>query len=250
MLRAVIIDDELNGILSLELLIKKFTPNVKVVASTTRPQDGINLINDYKPEIVFLDINMPVLNGFELLEKLDHRNFYLVFTTAHSEYGLKALKQNATDYLLKPIGKDYIKQTIEKIELKIKEFQHPPDTQNLLTEMIRSRSIKIPLPTKNIIEFILPKELIYIEANASFCKVVLLNMEVIEVTKSLKEYESILCRDDLNFIRIHNSFIINLNYVTRYHKENGGYVVMFGNKSIPVSKHKKAQFLKYISLDN
>lgn len=248
MLRAVIIDDEINGVLSLELLVKKFTPQVRVVASTTRSQEGLNLINDYKPEIVFLDINMPVLNGFELLERLEYRNFYLIFTTAHREYALKALKQNATDYLLKPIGKEYIKEAVERIEKKIREKKQAPDIQRLLHDVIQLRTLKIPLPSKTSIEFVAPADVIYIEADAGLSKVMLTSLQTIHVIKSLKEYELILCKHENSFIRIHNSFIINLNYVSRYMKENGGSVTMQDKKNIPVSRQKKEQFLKIINM--
>src|ERR1043166_8966743 len=103
LIRAIIIDDEQLGINSLKLHLEKFAADIKLVASTTDPADGIRLIEDFRPEIVFLDINMPEMNGFELLAKLDFRDFHLIFTTAHDEYGLKAIKENALDYLLKPI---------------------------------------------------------------------------------------------------------------------------------------------------
>src|SRR5471030_515650 len=103
MLHAVIIDDEIYGVKSLELLIQKFVEDVKVVATTTNPVEGIDIINNYRPDIVFLDISMPVLDGFQLLENLNYKKFCLVFTTAHREYGLKALRKNAIDYLLKPV---------------------------------------------------------------------------------------------------------------------------------------------------
>lgn len=110
MMNAVIIDDELNGIKGLELLLSKFTPDVKVLAITTNPREGIELINQLQPEIVFLDIYMPELNGFDLLKELKSHEFYLIFTTAYEEYGLRALKANAFDYLLKPIDWEELKK--------------------------------------------------------------------------------------------------------------------------------------------
>src|SRR5689334_2979535 len=102
-LRAIIVDDEETGITTLRILIGKHIPDVKVVAVCTRAREAVELIANYKPEIVFLDISMPEMDGFELLEKLEWKNFNLIFTTAHQEYALKALKQNALDYLLKPV---------------------------------------------------------------------------------------------------------------------------------------------------
>ena len=121
MMHCVIIDDEMSGVISLRLLISKFVPDLKVVASTTIATEGIDLINDFRPDIVFLDINMPILNGFELLEKISYRNFNLIFTTAHQEFGIRALRQNAKDYLLKPIDEIELNAAIARIKNKNKE---------------------------------------------------------------------------------------------------------------------------------
>src|SRR5688500_11383361 len=118
MLRAVIIDDEPSGINALQLLIERHTGNVKVVGATTKAQQGIEVIEDYRPEIVFLDISMPYLNGFALLEQLQYRDFNLVFTTAHQEYALQGIKHHAFDYLLKPIDANELKSCIEKIMIE------------------------------------------------------------------------------------------------------------------------------------
>jgi two-component system, LytTR family, response regulator len=118
MIRAIIIDDEQSGINSLRLHLERFTADVKVVASSTDPAQGIGLIEDFRPEIVFLDINMPGLNGFELLAKLKYRKFHLIFTTAHDEYGLQAIKENALDYLLKPIDKQDLLEAIAKAKMR------------------------------------------------------------------------------------------------------------------------------------
>src|SRR6185312_925310 len=115
MYRAIIIDDELIGVNTLKILSEKHTPNLKIVATTTDPENGIKLIEDYRPDIVFLDISMPKMNGFELLEKLQYKDFKLIFTTAHEEYALKAIKNRAYDYLLKPIDIDELKQCIGNI---------------------------------------------------------------------------------------------------------------------------------------
>jgi two-component system, LytTR family, response regulator len=249
MLTAVIIDDEVNGVKSLELLIAKYTPRLKLVGSTTSSVEGVDLINDLKPDIVFLDIKMPVLDGFELLQKLSYKNFYLIFTTAHHEFGLRALKQNATDYLLKPIGSDYIKEAVVRIETKIRLKQQAPDIMQLVADLMKIKNLKVTLNCKKSVEFVVPSEIVYIEADRGSTKVLLRNMELVEVMRPLKEYEMQLCDKEQNFIRIHNSYIININFVSRYLKDDGGYVVMQGKKKIPVSKLKKDEFLKLINLN-
>ncbi len=243
-LHAVIIDDEFNGMRSLELLIKRFVPELKVVALTVNPVEGISLINDYRPDIVFLDINMPTLNGFELLDRLEHKQFHLVFTTAHQEYALRAIKQSAVDYLLKPIDLAMLKICVEKIKAKVKENTFDTNVQELVKELVGLKNLRVQIPTKQSVEYVIPSSIIYIEANSNMCRILLTNLKLLEVNKSLKEYEQLLCKEGLFFLRIHNSFIINLNYVTRYLKEDGGQIILQGNKVIPISKHKKEEFFK------
>jgi two-component system LytT family response regulator len=250
MIRAIIIDDELNGVRSLELLLTKFVPDVKIVATTTDAHEGIEIINNYRPELIFLDINMPGLNGFELLQRIEFRNFHLIFSTAHQEYGLRAIKQNATDYLLKPIDLEELITSVNKVKLYIKEKNEPPDIFNLLMEQAEVRNIRIPLPTKSNIDYIFPDDLLYIEANSNNSQVTLTNGNLVHVNLGLKDYETLLCKKNMHFLRIHHSFIINLRYVTRYLKEDGGYVVVQGKKTIPISKNKKEEFLKLINLSS
>jgi two-component system LytT family response regulator len=248
MLHAIIIDDELNGLRSMELLIKKFVPDIKIVALTTDPLEGIQMINNYRPDIVFLDIYMPNLNGFEVLEKLEFRNFHLLFTTAHQEFALKAIKQSATDYLLKPVDPEDLNRAIEKIKLKIRDRLELPDVFNILKELSDIQNLRIPVPTKIGVEYVTPKDILYIEAESNNSVVFLSSGSSINVTWPLKEYEALLCKNGMYFMRIHNSYVVNLNYVTRYLKEEGGSIVMNDKKAIPISKQKKEKFLDFINL--
>lgn len=247
MMRAVIIDDEHNSLRSLELLILQFVPELKVVATASDPLIGISLINDYRPDVVFLDINMPNINGFELLEKLDYRSFHLVFTTAHSEYGIRAIKQGATDYLLKPVDLEELEIVVGKIKQSIQKSQALPDMLSALNQIREPQEAKVVIPVKNGFEYMSPKEIVYIEASSSRSLVHCANGNRMMAYKALKDYELLLCRGNASFIRINNSFIVNLNYVTRYMKEDGGYVVLQDKKTIPVSKFKKDQFLRLIN---
>ncbi len=247
MLHAVIIDDELNGVKSLELLIKKYIPEVKVVAITTKPVEGVELINNFRPDIVFLDISMPVLNGFEVLEQISFKNFELVFTTAHREYGLKALKINAKDYLLKPIDLDDLKACIARIGLKRSESLEMMVIKNQLAELLNSQNQRVPLNHKNGIDFVHAQQILCIEANSNHSKVTFNNLESIEVTKPLKDYENLLCKNNVHFMRINNSCIINLKYVTKYKKEDGGYALLGGKKTVPISKTRLNDFLIHIN---
>jgi len=247
MLHALIIDDEENGIISLSLLIKRVVPEIKIVATTVYAPRGITLINDFRPDIVFLDINMPDLNGFELLEKIEYKKFHLIFTTAHEEYALKAIKKSAVDYLLKPIGTEDLIKAIEKVKLKIKQNHQLPDTFALLKELGESQKQKVTVPSKSGIDMVAISEIMYIEANSNSTIVTFMDGKQLSSSKSLKEYESHLSENN-DFIRVLNSFIINIHGVAKYVKVDGGYAVMQNKKSISVSKQKKDEFLKRINL--
>jgi two-component system, LytTR family, response regulator len=249
MIRALIIDDEEHGIKSLELLLEKFCPDIKVVAKSTDPREGIHLINDYRPEIVFLDIYMPELNGFDLLEKLSFREFYLIFTTAYREYALKALKANAFDYLLKPIDYEELQKAVEKIKRKQSNNHKINELLQIMNQSIDSQHLKVMLPTKTSIESVNSNEITYIEAQSNHSLVALVSKQHHLTLKSLKEYEELLCKDKTRFLRIQNSFIINLDEVIRYTKEDGGFVTMSDGKKIPVSKFIKKDFLSKFGLD-
>jgi two-component system, LytTR family, response regulator len=250
MIRALIIDDEEHGIKSLELLLEKFCPDIKVVASSSDPRKSIELINDFHPEIVFLDIYMPELNGFDLLERLSFRDFHLIFTTAYREYALKALKANAFDYLLKPIDYEELQKAVGKVKQKLSNNHKINELLQIMNESMDSKHLKVMLPTKNSIESVLSNEIAYIEAQSNHSLVVLVSKLNHTTLKSLKEYEELLCKDEQRFFRIQNSFIINLNEVVRYTKEDGGFVTMSDGKKIPISKFVKKEFLNKFGLDS
>ncbi len=247
-IHTVIIDDEVNGVRTLELMLEQFAPEVKVVATSTSAREGVEIINNYRPELVFLDINMPELNGFDLLDLIEHKNFYLIFSTAHQEYALRALKINASDYLLKPIVLEELLSAVDKVKLKIEQNLKIPDIYDVLSGLMEVRNMRIVLPSKSNIEYVSPSDIVYIEADSNSSQVMLRSGNLVKANYSLKEYEEQLCSKPLFFMRVHHSFIVNLHYVTRYVKEDGGYVVIQGKKSIPLSKQKKSEFLQYFDL--
>lgn len=249
MIRALIIDDEEHGIKSLELLLEKYCPEIIVVDKTTDPKKGIELINNYHPEIVFLDIYMPELNGFDLLEQLRFREFHLIFTTAYREYALKALKASAFDYLLKPIDFEELIKAMDKVKLKNSKNPNINELLAILSTAVEGNHLKVTLPTKTSIESVMSNEILYIEAQSNNSLVALISTKSYQTHKSLKEFEELLCKDESSFFRIQNSFIVNLNEVVRYTKEDGGFVTMSDGKKIPVSKFVKKEFLSKFGLD-
>ncbi len=248
MIRAIIIDDEQNGINSLKLLIEKFINGVKVIAATTDPEAGVVMVDDYHPDVVFLDINMPVISGFELLQRVNYKGFYLVFTTAHEEFALQAIKIKAIDYLLKPIDKDDLKTAVNKIRNQIQEKAQPDYAEILNKVSVASSQTRIPISSKDEIIYEQMENIIRLEADSNYTRIFLKTRSVHVVPKTLKEYEKILCEESNHFMRVHQSHIINLTQVARFIKEDGGLVVMKDNSEIPLSKQKKDEFLKWLGV--
>ena len=247
-LRAVIIDDEKKGIDSLSILIQKFAEDVKVVAHTTQAADAIELIESYRPEIVFLDIQMPGMNGFEILEKLKQRNFCLVFTTAHEEYALKALKNNAVDYLLKPIGRDDLKLAMERIRERLSGSEpEKADYEKLLSQLYQNNRNKLLINSKTGIEYIDLRDICWIESKSNYTFIYLSASHKILTSRTLKELEVLLCQADHHFIRVHNSFIVNLNKVQRFLKVED-IIIMADGQQIPLSKSRKPEFFKWLNV--
>lgn len=248
MYRAIIIDDEPHGISCLRLLIERYITDLKVVAVTTEGMLGIELIENYKPEIVFLDINMPHLNGFELLEKLNYKDFNLIFTTAHHEYAVKAIKNNALDYLLKPIDIDDLEKTMSVIRERSNQQQQIKSLENLFSELHLQQDNKIPLHTKEKVEFVQKNEILRMECDTERTNVFLTNGQKITASKTISEYESLLCNSENKFMRVHQSHIVNLNHVTKYTKEGGGIIITKDNHEIPLSKTKREVFTKWLNI--
>lgn len=231
-------------------MLTKYVDGIDLLATSTDAKRGIELIHNFQPDLVFLDINMPGLNGFELLEKLQCRNFFLVFCTAHEEYGLRALKSYADDYLLKPVDVFALQATIDRIRKKMEKQIDKPNIMAILREVVKSGNTKVPLISKDTIEYVIPCQIVYVQANSHNSVIMLKNGIKKQVRTGLRHFEMLLCKPGSQFMRIHHSFIINLEHVTAYSKEDGGYVRMNEKKSIPVSKYKKDAFFSRINVIN
>jgi len=246
MLRAIIIDDEKKGINSLRLLLEKYADGVKLVAETTDPVEGITLIEDYRPEIVFLDIRMPNLSGFELLERLTYRDFSLIFTTAHQEFAIKAIKNEALDYLLKPIDHLDLLNAIERARKK-RASGGMDDYKKLLEQIGPTRSQKISLPGREKVEYVNISDIVRLESDSNYTSVYTLKSEKILVSKTIGDFEDQLCTDEHQFMRVHQSHIINLRYVKKFLKEEGE-IVLVNDHQTPLSKNKKEGFMKWLGV--
>jgi len=249
-LRAIIVDDEQKGIDSLNLLIDFFIKEVKVVATSNNASAAIELIENYKPEIVFLDINMPEMNGFELLEKLQWKDFNLIFTTAHQEYALRALKNEAIDYLLKPIDHEDLKTAVARVVSQITNSGEAVTKFNYNELLKTLQSIKkqhIIVNSRSGIESIDSNEILFLESQSNYTKLFLKNSREVLTSKTLKDFESQLCEGDYKFMRVHHSYIVNLNFVARYIKTSE-IIVLSNEQKIPLAKSKRDSFFEWMNV--
>jgi two-component system LytT family response regulator len=242
MIKAVIIDDEPKAIKSLSWELDNFNKEVEVVATFTEPEKALTYLNKTKIDCLFLDIEMPTMDGFQFLEKINHQNFAVIITTAYNEYAIKALKKEAVDYLLKPIDSDDLKEALEKVKkYKAKDFSPEKFEDMLLQFNNKHNTKKITINTDGKLVFLNPSDIYYIASDGNYCTLYLSENKKIVVTKKLKDLNDLLPQD--HFFRIHNSYIINLGKIKEFLKSDG-YVILDNNSKIPVSRQRKSEFLE------
>jgi two-component system LytT family response regulator len=244
MLRAVLIDDDQSNLSSLSEKLAKHCPQVEIIGRCDTAKEGIAVIEKEMPGLVFLDIEMPVMNGFVLLQQLKYRSFGLVFVTAYDHYAIKAIKYSALDYLVKPVEIEELKAAVAKAELN-KETRNAQLQLELLLEHLNKKQLKrITIPTSEGLHFIEIDNIIYLEASNNYTHFYLSTGQKFLVSRTLKEFEELLPPE--LFVRIHHSTIINKNFVEKYIRGDGGQVVMRHGVVLDVSKRRKAEFLQAI----
>lgn len=250
MIRAIIIDDEPLAIESLALILKKkCRDDVQVIATSNSPQLGRTLIEEHKPDIVFLDIEMPGLSGIDLVRSFSNPAFHVVFVTAFDAYAIEALRLSAMDYLLKPVEADDIVSVVAKIKTAIRK------NENLLSSQIQnlekffaqnslSSESKIGIAMAEKIVFVNISDILYCEASGVYTNIHLHDGKKLIASKPLGDFESQL--STYKFFRIHHSTLINLNHIKEFQRFNGGYVVMRNDAKLEVSHRKRKDFLDAI----
>ena len=251
-MNAIIIDDEANSRSTLHLLLQKLCPQVQILAQASNAKEGIALIESIKPDLIFLDIEMPDKNGFELLAEIQQPSFEIIFTTAYHEYAVKAFRFSAIDFLLKPIDPDELIAAIQKVELKNKPQSGSPQIEMLQQLWHQFQSNQKPLPSQRLalsnqdgVHIVDIKDIVWCEALGSYTKFHLLNKTYILVSKIVKEYEEIL--SEFGFIRVHNTYLVNSNYIIKYIKGDGGQLIMSDGSEIEVSRRKKEEVLSVLN---
>ncbi len=241
-MKSIIIDDEPDAVEALHLTLMEVCPEVAVAGKYTDPVKGLAAIREHKPDLVFLDIEMPVLNGFQLLEEFGDVSFALIFTTAYDRFAVKAFRFSAVDYLLKPINPDELRRAVDKVAEKqrIEKAQIDLLRQQLYTPTDARRFDKIALPYAHGYTFVELADVMYCESDSSYTKFYLISGEMYLITKTLGDVEAMLAGSD--FFRIHKQFLVHMRHIRNYIRGDGGYVVMPNKVSIPVSRIKKDEF--------
>jgi two-component system LytT family response regulator len=217
-------------------------PQVEVVASESEAKKGLLLLGEKKPQLLFLDVEMPHLNGFDLLKKLEPVSFEVIFVTAYSHYAVEAFEHHATGYITKPINAEKLIAAVNKASKRIEEKNINTNLFSLLEQNTRSQMPdKIPLSTSNGLVFVKITDIMYCESSGNYTHFYLHDGKKIVVSRQLGEYEKLLPEN--NFIRIHDKYIINLQYIKEYIKGSGGEVVLESGKELPVASRRKEDFL-------
>lgn len=245
MITALIIDDEAKGRLALREKLSAYCPQIKLLGEAVSGQEGLMQIRQLQPQLIFLDIEMPRMSGFEMLNEIPEKKIHIIFTTAYNQYAIKAIKYAAFDYLLKPIDIEELKATIAKLDTK--ENNQTKKQVALLQQNLqqpKNKLHKLAIPTLDGLLFYDIGDIIHLEANSNYTDIFLLNKIKITASKTLKEFEELLPEDI--FFRPHHSHLINLNYIKRYIKGDGGQIELQNGAYVDVSRRKKDEFLKAI----
>jgi two-component system LytT family response regulator len=244
MIRTVLVDDEIDSIRVLQRLIEGYCPEVMIVGKADGVETAMHVIQTAKPDLVFLDIEMTHGNAFDLLNQLQPIEFQVIFVTAFDNYAVRAFKYSAVDYLLKPVDIDDLRSALERAARKVqgKSFLDQMETLLYNVETFQLTQQKMAVPTLTGLVFIPIKDIMRFEAKGSYTSIYLTSNEEIVATRNIKEYEDLL--PDAIFCRVHNSHIINLHKIQKYHKGRGGYVIMEDGSNIEVASRRREEFLR------
>ena len=242
MLSALIVDDEKTNRDTLRKLLNEYCPTVKILGETSSVEESLEFLKKNKPDLIFLDVEMPNGTGFDLIRKINKIDFKIIFVTAHSHYALKAIKFSAFDYLLKPVDTDELIGAVKNASTG----KEPNSEQytSLIENLNNEGSKKLAVPVKDGFVFLSPEDIIRLQADGTYTHIFICN-EKYTGTKNIKEYEQIL--HDQNFFRSHNSHLINLKHVKRFSRLDGYFVHMSDGSVAEISRRKKEEFLELMT---
>ena len=245
MLTAIIIDDEQKGRLALKQKLLDYCPDIQLLDEADSGTKGIQLIEQLHPDIIFLDIEMPGMDGFEMLKKIPGKQFHIIFTTAYDHYAIKAIKFAAFDYLLKPVDIEELKQAVERISQSRPQNQTIKKLEVLEHNLFTNASLnKIAIPILDGFLFFNISDITHLEAQSNYTEIHFTNNQKLVASRTLKEFEELLPADI--FFRPHHSHIVNLSFIKRYIRGDGGQIELQNGAIVSVSRRKKEEFLKVI----
>jgi two-component system LytT family response regulator len=244
-MRAMIVDDEKLSAQTLSKLLERHCPDVDIVGSFHKPTDALAAIRTLNPEVVFLDIEMPGMNGFDMLEAIDEINFDVIFTTAYDEYALKAFKVSAMDYLLKPIDEEELITAVDKLKHKLDHSISQQHMELLLTNLQSKDNFpKLAIPSLEGLEFVNVEDILHCDADRNYTTIHTVQGEQFVFSKTLKEIEKLL--PEQFFFRTHQSHLVNLRHIKKYVRGTGGELILNNGKHIRVAKAKKEALMERI----
>lgn len=245
-MKAIIIDDEKRARVTLQLLLKEYCPEVEIVAQCENLPEGVKSIRKLKPDLVLLDIEMPGHSGLELLDFFDENEvkFSIIFTTAYNEYAIQAFKFSAIDYLLKPINPEELTSAIDRLK---KQNQKIDQLKALHENLNTTKSKKIAIPASNGLIFLDISTIVYMKGEGSYTEIFCIDGSKHLVSRNLKNFEDIICFDP-NFVRVHKSYIVNMEQIISYQKSEGGLLNLINGKQIPISSTKIETVLAHMEI--
>ncbi|MEP7269616.1 MAG: LytTR family DNA-binding domain-containing protein [Saprospiraceae bacterium] len=246
-MKAIIIDDESDARDALHLTLNRYCPDIRVIASVEKPSEALMLIKKHKPDLIFLDVQMPLMNGFEMLRQLDESDINVIFVTAHDKYAIKAIRFSALDYLLKPVDAEELQQAVKRASEKQNRPEHKMKLKSFLDNTYSKQEHlgHLSIPTTEGLLFLDINEIIYCKADDNYTEIMRVKHPKVIVSKTLKNIEEML--EGYSFFRIHQTWLINLKFMQRYVKGDGGHVIMKDGTSLEVARRKKEEFLLRIS---
>lgn len=241
MIKVVIIDDEPASIEALKIKIQKVSTEVSIIATFFSAKTAMEEIETLEPDLIFLDVEMPEMDGFSFLSLIENRDFDVIITTAHGEYAVNAIRKSAIDFLLKPVDIEELSDAIQRFKLKTASQLK---NQKISKQKLNAQFDKIPIPSLRGLQFVAIRDILYLISDGNYTTIQIDKAQKIVSSRNLGDYETLL--SDLNFFRIHHSSLINLSHIKEYLKGEGGSVILSDGTELDVSKRKKKEFLELI----
>lgn len=243
-IKSILVDDEKHGRENLVGILKQHCSEVEIVGEANSVENAILLIKKHKPELIFLDIEMPKANGFQLLEHFKEINFEVIFVTAYDNYAIKAIRFSAADYILKPINYHDLKAAVEKVVQRIQQKEENQRIKELHHNIQQPENPRIGLPTGDRIEFVSVKEIIHCKGEGNYTHIYMEGKKPLLVAKTLVEFEELL--KEYSFVRTHKSHLVNLKHVSAYLKIDGGILQLSSGENVAISRRRKEVVLKML----